>query len=123
MTVYDENETPWFIKDRSETATSRYPSKTIGGNILVENPALGISLYRNTFSKKDSERYIKTLESNLGGNGKYKWSEAQVTNSPTPIKKARDCVDFKYKQENLGPRDEHNAELIDLHEEIYHQKH
>lgn len=119
MTVYDENETPWFTKDRSETATSRYPSKTIGGNILVENPALGISLYRNTFSKEDSERYIKTLESNLGGNGKYKWSEAQVTNSPTPIKKARDCVDFKYKQENLGPRDEHNAELIDLHEEIY----
>ena len=73
MTTYDENETPWFTKDRSETARNRYPSKTIGNNILVENPALGINLYRNVFSKEDSERYIKILESNLGGDGKYKW--------------------------------------------------
>jgi hypothetical protein len=50
---------------------------------------------------------------------KYKWSDATVTNSATPIKRARDCVDFKYKQENLGPRDPHNTELIDLHQEIY----
>ena len=66
MTTYDENETPWFTKDRSETSANRYPSKTIGNNILVENPALGINLYRNVFSKEDSERYIKILESNLG---------------------------------------------------------
>ena len=114
MTTYDENETPWFTKDRSETAINRYPSKTIGNNILVENPALGINLYRNVFSREDSERYIKILESNLGQNGKYKWAEAKVTNSDAPIKKARDAVDFRFKQEN-----ESNSELIDLHEEIY----
>ena len=116
---FDENANPWFTKDRSETTLSRFPTRTIGDNVVVENPALGINVYRNTFSKEDSERYIKTLESNLGGTKKYKWSEAQVTNSSAPIKKARDCVDFKYKQENLGLRDEHNSELIDLHEEIY----
>ena len=104
---------------KTETSANRYPSKTIGNNIVVENPALGINLYRNVFSKEDSERYIKILESNLGQNGKYKWSEAKVTNSDVPIKKARDAVDFRFKQENLGPRDEHNSELIDLHEEIY----
>ena len=87
MTTYDENETPWFTKDRSETAVNRYPSRTIENNVLVENPALGINLYRNVFSKEDSERYINILESNLGGNGKYKWSEAKVTNSDVPIKK------------------------------------
>lgn len=118
-TYFDENMNHWFTKDRSETILNRFPTRTIGTDIVVENPALGINVYRNTFSKEDSERYIKTLESNLGGTKKYKWSEAQVTNSSTPIKKARDCVDFKYKQENLGLRDEHNSELIDLHEEIY----
>lgn len=93
--------------------------KTIKNNIIVENPGLGLNIYRNVFSKEDSKRYIEILESNLGGTGKYSWSEAQVTNSTTPIKKARDCVDFRYKQENLGPRDETNSELLDLHEEIY----
>ncbi len=115
----DENLTPWFTKDRSETASNRIATKDVGNGITAENLGLGLHIYRNTFSLDDANRYIHTLESNLSKNGKYKWSEAQVTNSTTPIKKARDCVDFKYKQENLGPRDEHNAELIDLHEEIY----
>jgi hypothetical protein len=119
MSVYDENSNPWFTKDRSETAINRFSTRTIEDGIVVENPALGINLYRNVFSKEDSERYINTLESNLNGSKKHKWSEATVTNSPNPIKKARDCVDFKYKQENLGPKDETNYELIDLHEEIY----
>ena len=119
MNEYDENSNHWFTKDRSETASNRYSSRKIGKDILVENPALGINIYSNVFSKKDSERYINILESNLTGNKTYRWSVAQVTKSTTPIKKARDCVDFKYKQENLGPRNEDNAELLDLHEEIY----
>jgi hypothetical protein len=116
---YDENSNAWFTKDRSETASNRVALRQIDGNIVVENLGLGLNLYRNTFSLEDSKRYIDILESNLDGTKKYKWSEAQVTNSNTPIKKARDCVDFKYKQENIGPKDEHNAELIDLHQEIY----
>jgi hypothetical protein len=119
MEVYDENQNPWFTKDRSETASNRYPTKTLPNGIVVENPGLGLNVYRNVFSKDDADRYINILESNLDGTKRYKWSEAQVTNSTTPIKKARDAVDFKYKQENLGPRDEFNAELLDLHEEIY----
>jgi hypothetical protein len=117
--MYDENQNPWFTKDRSETASNRYPAKTLPNGIVVENPGLGLNIYRNVFNKEDADRYIKTLESNLDGTKRYSWSEAQVTNSTTPIKRARDCVDFKYKQENLGPRDDLNAELIDLHEEIY----
>jgi hypothetical protein len=119
MEFYDENENPWFTKDRSETALNRVAAKSIDNGVVVENPGLGLNVYRNVFSLEDSKRYIDILESNLSGNKKYKWSEAQVTNSSTPIKRARDCVDFRFKQENLGPRDEHNAELIDLHQEIY----
>lgn len=118
MQTYDENSNPWFTKDRSETTTNRV-DRYLKENIVVENPGIGLNIYRNTFSLKDANRYISILESNLSNDKKYKWSDATVTNSPTPIKKARDCVDFKYKQENLGPRDQHNAELIDLHQEIY----
>jgi hypothetical protein len=119
LSVYDENLNPWFTKDRSETASNRVSVKTLDNKIIVENPGLGLNIYRNVFSDNDAQRYIDILESNLDGTKKYKWSEAQVTNSTQPIKKARDCVDFKYKQENLGPRDSYNSELLDLHEEIY----
>jgi hypothetical protein len=119
MTEHDENLNHWFIKDRSETASNRLAPRQVGKDIVVENLALGLNVYRNTFTLDDANRYIDTLESNLSSGKKYSWSEAQVTNSTTPIKKARDCVDFRFKQENLGPRDEANAELLDLHEEIY----
>jgi hypothetical protein len=119
MEIYDENSNHWFTKDRSETASNRVPERKLDNNSTVENLGLGLHVYHNTFSLDDANRYIKTLESNLATGGKYNWSEAQVTNSTVPIKKARDAVDFKYKQENLGPRNETNSELIDLHEEIY----
>jgi len=119
MNQYDENSNYWFTKDRSETATIRLKPRQVTKDIVVENLGLGLHVYHDTFSLNDANRYINTLESNLGGNGKYNWSEAKVTNSDVPIKKARDCVDFKYKQENLGPRNSDNAELLDLHQEIY----
>jgi hypothetical protein len=119
MDNYDENNSAWFTKDRSETTSNRVDSRTLDQGIISENLGLGLNVYKNTFSHEDAARYIRTLEANLSTGGKYRWSEAQVTNSDVPIKKARDCVDFKYKQENLGPRDTSNAELLDLHEEIY----
>lgn len=119
MKEYNENENAWFTKDRSETASNRSATKTLSNGIIVENPGLGLNIYRNVFSQDDSSRYINILESNLDGSKGYSWSAAQVTNSTVPIKRARDCVDFRYKKENLGPRNERNAELLDLHEEIY----
>jgi hypothetical protein len=119
MELYDENSNVWFTKDRSETALNRLQPRYLGSDITVTNPGLGINIYHNTFSEEDSKKYINILESNLSSGKKYSWAEARVTNSSTPIKKARDCVDFKYKQENLGPRDEFNSDLIDLHQEIY----
>ena len=115
----DSAENLWLTKDRSETTSNRMPNRIINNSINISNPGIGLNIYHNVFSQEDVNRYINTLESNLNGSKGYLWSEAQVTNSTTPIKKARDCVDFKYKQENLGPRNEYNSELIDLHEEIY----
>jgi hypothetical protein len=118
MSIYNENDNVWFTKDRSETTSTRV-NRSFSDNISITNPGIGLNIYHNVFSPEDSKRYIQILESNLSTNGKYSWSEAQVTNSTTPIKKARDAVDFKYKQSDLGPKDETNSELIDLHEEIY----
>jgi hypothetical protein len=119
MNKHEEYNSHWRNKDRSETASNRVALKNLDQGVTSKNLGLGLNVYENTFSQEDAKRYIDILESNLSTGGKYKWSEAQVTNSTTPIKKARDCVDFKFKQENLGPRNETNAELIDLHEEIY----
>lgn len=111
----------WWNKDRSETSAFRMPDRLLNHGIIVSNPGLGLNFYHNVFSKSDSDRYINVLENNLTNGKTYKWSEAQVTNSTTPIKEARDCVDFKYKPENLGPRNSTNADLIDLHNEIYNK--
>jgi len=116
---YPDQQDYWFNKDRSETAVNRMPERQVDGIITTTNPGLGLNIYHNVFSKEDASRYISTLESNLTDGKVYKWSEAQVTNSDVPIKKARDCVDFRYKKENLGSRNDTNGELIDLHQEIY----
>lgn len=116
---YQDPQDEWFNKDRSESTIHRMQDRNVNSSISVSNPGLGLNVYHNVFSAQDISKFINTLESNLDGSKGYSWSEAQVTNSNTPIKKARDCVDFKYKQENLGPRTDRNAELLDLHEEIY----
>ncbi len=118
-TQYEDTQDAWFYKDRSETTSNRMQPREIENNITVKNLGLGLNVYSNVFSLEDANRYINILESNLNGSKRYEWFEAKVTNSDQPIKKARDCVDFRYKQENLGPRDNVNGELIDLHEEIY----
>ena len=119
MDIYDENNNEWFNKDRSETASNRVASRKLDRGITSENLGLGLNIYKNTFSLEDANRYIEILESNLSSGKMFKWSDATVTNSPRPIKKARDCVDFKYKKEDLGSRTKGTSELIDLHEEIY----
>ena len=71
----DENLNEWFTKDRSETSSNRNVSRMISNNILIENLALGLNVYKNTFSKEDSKKYIEILESNLSSKNKYKWSD------------------------------------------------
>ena len=87
--------------------------------INVINAGLGLNIYENAINKTNCKKYIDILENNLTKGKTYHWSEARVTNSDKPIKKARDCFDFKFKPENLGPRNENNADLIDMHNEIY----
>ncbi len=108
----------WFDKDRSETFSNRRPNKIVDG-ITVINEGLGLDVYKNVFSKEEIAGYIKSLEENLIPGTPFAWNEARVTNSATPIKKARDCVDFKMNTKTLGERNERNAALHDTYSEIY----
>lgn len=108
----------WFNKDRSESTTNRLPRKFNTINVL--NPAIGLNIYENAIPENDIIKHIDTLEKSLNiSDTFYNWREAQVTSANVPIKKARDCVDFKFKPEDLGPRNEKNSDLLDMHKSVY----
>ena len=113
---YEDNGDSWLYKDRSETTSNRINRQF--GNIVVTNPGIGLNVYKNAFTKEQIQYVIDVLEKNVGS-GIYRWNEATVTNSKTPIKKARDCVDFKMSRNSLGVRNENNAELHDMYELVF----
>ena len=111
----------WFTKDRSETSANRMPDRASlhNANIRVSNPALGINVYSGAITKEQGKSYIDTLEKNLSGNGKYHWNGARVTSSSEVDLQARNAQDFKINSNGLGPRNEQNAELYDVHEAVF----
>lgn len=118
----ESNENDWFTKDRSETASNRLADRVLSTdpNITVINPAVGINIYRNAMSKDLQNYIINTLEDNLNGqNPMYRWNGALVTESTEVIADVRNCVDFKISTKNLGPRNNANADLYDMHEATF----
>lgn len=109
----------WFTKDRSETASNRMPPRLLGQKIEVLNPALGINLYRGAITKEEGKTYIEVLESTLNGQTQYKWSDAQVTNSSEADLQARNAKDFKFNSTGLGPKNEENKKLYEMHDKIF----
>lgn len=109
----------WFRKDRSETHSNRMPNRFSYSNIEVQNPALGINIYKNVLDKEFSDYCINTLEECLSSGDVYKWSPAQVTESDNPISDARHCLDFKIGHGNLGPRNDKNSQLYNIHEQAF----
>jgi hypothetical protein len=68
-------------------------------NIIVENPANGVYIYKNTLNKELDlvNRLEQVMTDNEGKNDWVKWSEAQVGDYQT-MKDYRDCVDFKVRK-------------------------
>jgi hypothetical protein len=69
--------------------------------------------------KDQGKYYIDTLESKLSGGSRYQWNGARVTSSSEVDTSARNALDFKINSTGLGPRDEENAELYDVHESVF----
>lgn len=108
----------WFTKDRSETASNRKPERFFN-NIQILNPALGINVYRGALSDQDCKSFIDTLESTLNGQTQYTWSGAQVTNSSEVDTEARNAKDFKFNSKGLGPKNDENRKLYDMHDKVF----
>lgn len=113
----------WHTKDRSETAYFRMQDRTMGNGTLVENPALGINIYKKAISDQTCVDIINTLERNLSNGGSYSWSGAKVTESHEELLDARNCVDFKIGQGCLGPENEQNKELYKIHKASFDSIH
>jgi predicted 2-oxoglutarate/Fe(II)-dependent dioxygenase YbiX len=111
----------WFTKDRSETSANRMPDRAslYNPSITVANPALGVNVYSGAITEEQGKSYIDTLERNLSGGGRYSWNGARVTSSAEVDLQARNAQDFKTNSTGLGPRNEHNAELYDVHEAVF----
>lgn len=109
----------WHNKDRSETDKNRIEKRNFLNNIIIENPALGINVYKNCFPKDFCEHSLLTLEKELSSGGKYSWSKAKVTESSDPLMDARNCVDFKIGHQCLGNKDSSNEILYNLHKKTF----
>lgn len=111
----------WLTKSRDETANNRMPDRHTESGILVSNPALGINVYNSSISSASCALAIETLETKLTNSTSnvYTWQGARVTESDTVMSDARDCVDFKISSNNYGPRTPENAELYDMHKDIF----
>ncbi len=109
----------WFNLDRSETDTNRKSDREIHGGITVTNPALGIYVYKKAIPKDVADGYIETLENNLNGQTPFTWEGAKVTEAKEVVSEARNCVDFKVGQGNLGVRGPSNQALYDMHENAF----
>lgn len=107
---------PWLTKDRSETAYNRLPDRVMPNGTIVQNPALGINVYKNIFTEDQCRDIIDTLEGNLTESNHFSWEGAKVTEGHEAILEARNCLDFKIGQSNLGPETEWNKELYRIHE-------
>jgi hypothetical protein len=109
------NKHDWLTKDRSETDTNRMPNRQMPTGTVVQNPALGINIYKNVFSLDDSNRIINTLETELSKNNPYGWQGALVTEGHEQMLDARNCLDFKIGHGCLGPENNQNKDLYEIH--------
>lgn len=110
----------WLSLDRTETDTNRFQTKTMGSDIVIQNAALGINIYKNAITKEDGERYIGILEKGLSkGIPPFVWQGAKVTESEKVVTMARNCVDFKIKSGAYSPTNEDHKAIVDMHEESF----
>ncbi len=109
----------WHTKDRSETDKNRQKKRNLSSSIVVENPALGINIYKNSMPRDFCEYSISTLEKELTSDSRYSWNKATVTESSDPLLDARNCVDFKIGHQCLGVEDQYNKNLYKLHQKTF----
>jgi predicted 2-oxoglutarate/Fe(II)-dependent dioxygenase YbiX len=108
----------WTTLPREETTSKRLETQTIYNDITVINLDYGINLYRNAIKKDECVNIINSLENEISlGLPGIKWTGAQV-NAKEDHNEVRNCVDLKYKRENLGKDISFSQVLFDIHESV-----
>jgi len=108
----------WFDLPRLEKTNHRIASHDIGNNITVINLDFGINLYRNAIKKEDCLNIIDSVENAIGsGAENLVWSGAQV-NDMANVEIVRNCVDLKFKREQLGTSLPFDQGLFDSHKKV-----
>ena len=86
--------------------------------MVIENPALGVYVYKNTLNKKMNlvQRLEKVIQENQ--DEWFQWKEAQVGYYQT-MKDYRDCVDFKVSKSILEMSSKiSNSDVKNIYNEI-----
>lgn len=105
----------WTTLPRTEKTDKRIEDNIIADGIVVKNLHYGINLYENAISKEDCNKIIDNLEKEISlGIPGIQWSGAQV-NDKENVDYVRNCVDLKYKKEDLGKHIPYNKVLDQCH--------
>jgi len=108
----------WTELPRLEKTISRLEDLDIGDKVIAKNIDYGINLYKNAIKKEDCIKIINDLESEISLNiPGIKWSGAQV-NGDQNVDDVRNCVDLKFKKENLGKHLPANKTLEEIHTKV-----
>jgi predicted 2-oxoglutarate/Fe(II)-dependent dioxygenase YbiX len=108
----------WTTLPREEKTTVRLKDQLIENETVCINLDYGINLYRNAIKKDECKNIINILEQEISkGIPGIQWSGAQV-NEKEDVNNVRNCVDLKYKRENLGTVLPFNQNLFDIHKSV-----
>lgn len=106
----------WTTLPRLEKTSTRLKDEVIEDGIIAKNLDYGIHLYQNAISTEDCKKIIENLENEISlGIPGIAWSGAQV-NDKENVSDVRNCVDLKYKKENLGVHLPYSEVLKECHD-------
>ena len=108
----------WSDLPREETTTKRLTQRVLDNGTEVINLDYGINLYRGAISKTQCDNIINSTEAAIAlGIPGIVWSGAQV-NDKEEQGAVRNCLDLKYKREDLEKNGNYNKELFNNHEVV-----
>lgn len=92
----------WASLPRLEKTFKRLEDVYLQDSMIAKNLDYGIHLYENALTKEECRYIIDNLENEIAKNiPGIQWSGAQINDSENNDS-VRNCVDLKYKKEQLG---------------------
>lgn len=108
----------WTDLPRLESSGKRLDPETLPDGTIAINLDYGIHVYRNAIKKDQAAQIIKDLENEISlGIPAVQWSGALV-NDREDTDYVRNCVDLRFKKEDLGKFIPKNDTLSRLYDQV-----